>query len=483
MNLKVVSVNVGRTLLVDAFFMLLCMVLSVLNGMDSAFGPLLISFVITFITGAFPFIFVKRKASEITLKDGYLIIVLSWLLSFIFGMLPYVLWGGEFTLANAWFESVSGFTTTGATILTDIEGLPKSLLLWRSSTHFIGGLGVIMLLLLILPETSPFRFKLSSLEMSSLSKEGYRWRSSKKMYVIVSVYLVLTGLAALGFHLAGMSVFDSVNHAFSACATGGFSTRNESIASFDSVPVDIVCIIFMMLGSTHFGILFSCFATRSLRPLKHPVVKYFYLVTLVFALITSADLLIHGVYDSFPEALLHGTFQITSYISSTGFGSADNAMWPSLASAVMLVAAFQCGCSGSTTGGLKADRMIIAFKAAVNQIKNALYPNSVSRVKVGNTVIEDKAIQPVLIYIILYCFTMLVSLFLLMLCGMNGLDAFSSSLTSVANVGPAIGNLGTMGNFSEISSMAKVILSVDMIMGRVEIYPVLVTLAIIIRRK
>ena len=170
MNIKVISMNVGRALLVSALFMFLSMVVSVLNGMDSAFGPLAISFIITFIFGAFPFIFV-RQSPAISVRDGFLIIVLSWLLSFIFGMLPYVLWGGEFSLVNAWFESVSGYTTTGATILTDIERLPKSLLFWRSSTHFIGGLGVVVFLLLVLPTASPFRFKLTNIEQSSLSRE------------------------------------------------------------------------------------------------------------------------------------------------------------------------------------------------------------------------------------------------------------------------------------------------------------------------
>ncbi len=186
MNIKVISMNVGRALLVSALFMFLSMVVSVLNGMDSAFGPLAISFIITFIFGAFPFIFV-RQSPAISVRDGFLIIVLSWLLSFIFGMLPYVLWGGEFSLVNAWFESVSGYTTTGSTILTDIERLPKSLLFWRSSTHFIGGLGVVVFLLLVLPTASPFRFKLTNIEQSSLSREGYRYRSMSTVYVMVSI--------------------------------------------------------------------------------------------------------------------------------------------------------------------------------------------------------------------------------------------------------------------------------------------------------
>ena len=173
MNVRSISVNVGKALLVSALFMFLSIIISVVNGMDSAFTPLLISFVITLLVGSFPFIFVKNSA-PLTMKDGFITIVVAWVLSFVFGMLPYVLWGGEFTLMNAWFESVSGYTTTGATILNDIEALPDSLLFWRSSTHYIGGLGVVVFLLLVMPDASPYRLKLTNMEMSSLSKEGYK---------------------------------------------------------------------------------------------------------------------------------------------------------------------------------------------------------------------------------------------------------------------------------------------------------------------
>ena len=274
MNVKVISTNVGRALLVSALFMFLSMLVSVADGMDSAFAPLSISFIITFIVGAFPFVFVK-KSEAISLKDGFLIIVLSWVLSFIFGMLPYVLWGGEFSLINAWFESVSGYTTTGATILTEVESLPRSLIFWRSSTHFIGGLGVVVFLLLIMPNASPFRLRLTNIELSSLTKEGYRFRSVRTVYVIVSVYVGLVVVESVLLMIAGMTPFDAVNHAFSTVSTGGFSTKNNSIAYFDSVWIDLIIMVFMVLSSIHFGLLFTMFATRSFKPMKHPVVRYF----------------------------------------------------------------------------------------------------------------------------------------------------------------------------------------------------------------
>ena len=218
MNLKVITRNVGVALLVSALFMLLSVFVSIANGKDSALAPLLISFSITFICGIFPFIFVKRGPA-ISLKDGYMIIFLSWLMSFEFGMLPYALWGGPFTLVNAWFESVSGFTTTGASILEDVEILPKSLLFWRSSTHFIGGLGVVVFLLLIIPTSSPISLRLKNMELSNISKESYSSRANKTVSTFAWVYIGICVLAFLSYWAAGMSPFDAINHAFSVCAT------------------------------------------------------------------------------------------------------------------------------------------------------------------------------------------------------------------------------------------------------------------------
>ena len=201
-NVKAISVNVGKALLVSAFFMFVSLLISIAEGLDSAFTPLLISLIITTIVGAFPFIFV-RNSPVLTLKDGFLTIFLAWLLSFVFGMLPYVLWGGEFTIINAWFESVSGYTTTGSTILNDIEALPKSLLFWRSSTHYIGGLGVVVFLLMVMPSASPYRLKLTNMEMSSLSKEGYRYNSSKLVRVILQCMSASQRLHALPSGLQG----------------------------------------------------------------------------------------------------------------------------------------------------------------------------------------------------------------------------------------------------------------------------------------
>lgn len=481
MNVKAISTNVGKALLVSALFMFLSMIVSIVNGRDEAFGPLLISFIITLLVGAFPFIFVRGR-QPLTLKDGFLTIVLSWLLSFIFGMLPYVLYGGEFTFINAWFESVSGFTTTGSTILNDIEALPKGLLFWRSSTHFIGGLGVVVFLLLVMPDASPYRLKLTNMEMSSLSKEGYRYKSSKVVWIITTVYVSLTTAILLSLWAAGMPFFDALNHAFSIAATGGFSTRNLSIGAYESDTINFIVLFFMALCAMHFGLIYAVFATRSFKPFKNSVTAYYFGSIAVMSLIIMFSLLTEGGYDSFGRAVMDSTFTVVSYMSTAGFAICDNAEWPWLAGVVLLFASFQCGCAGSTTGGIKVDRILIAFKAISNEIKHRLHPSSVSHTRLSGHHLADAAVSAVLMYIVVYFVVIFISIIAVMLCGCEATEAVSGVIASVGSVGPGLGELGCLDNYSAQPAMAKFIYAFDMFLGRVEIYPVLVVISMIFRR-
>ncbi len=481
MNIKAISVNVGKALLVSALFMALSIGVSLYYGRDTGFGPLMISLVITLVVGAFPFIFVKNVPT-LSMKDGFVTIVLAWVLSFIFGMLPYVLWGGEFTLVNAWFESVSGYTTTGSSILNDVEALPKSLIFWRSSTHFIGGLGVVVFLLLVMPEASPYRLKLTNMEMSALSKDGYKYKSTKVIWVIISVYLGLMVTSCLAFWAAGMPFFDAVNHSFSIAATGGFSSRNLSIASFDSVLIDIVALVFMAVAAIHFGLLYAMFATRSFKPLNNTVVKYYFASILVTTLIIVFSLMFEGGYTSWGRAFLDAGFNVVSYMSTTGFANCDNSGWPWLAAVVLIFVSFHCGCSGSTTGGIKIDRLLISFKALSNEIRKRLHPTSVTQVRMGGHFLPDNTVSAVMMFIVVYVLVIFASIVLVMMFGTSASDAVTGVIASVGSVGPGIGELGSLENYSGQLTSAKVIYTFDMFLGRLEIYPVLVVLSMIFRR-
>lgn len=481
MNLKVISRNVGFALLTSAFFMFLSIIVSISRGNDSALAALLISFVITFTVGVFPFIFV-RSTERISLKDGYMIIVLSWSLSFIFGMLPYLLWGGPFSVVNSLFESVSGYTTTGATILENVEALPDSLLFWRSSTHFIGGLGVVVFLLLIIPSSSPVRLRLTNLEISSLSREGYRSRANKTVIIYSSVYFALVLLSFLSYWIGGMSAFDAINHAFSVCATGGFSTRNYSIASFNSNAINAITIVFMFLASVHFGTLFMAVVHRSFKPLNNPVLKYYFSTIVAASLISAFCMRLNDSGLTIGDSLMSGVFHTLTFISTTGFAIGDNNTWPAFVNILMLIISLQCGMAGSTTGGIKADRVFLTFKAVGQQVKHVIHPTSINQIRINNHYLKMEEAYPHLLFLGIYFIALCLSTGLNVLFGLEDANALYASVSCLSNVGPAIGDLGTFGNFNSVPVMSKLLFCVDMFIGRIEIYPVLAVLMMVFHR-
>ena len=482
MNVKVISRNVGYALLVSALFMFLSILVSVANGNDSALAALMISFTITFTVGIFPFIFV-RKSAAITLKDGYMIIALSWLLSFIFGMLPYALWGGPFTIINAWFESVSGFTTTGSTILDNIEALPNSLLFWRSSTHFIGGLGVVVFLLLIIPSSSQMRLRLTSLELSSLSKREYRSGANKTVYIFTYVYFGMAAASFLLYVMAGMSPFDAINHAMSVTATGGFSTRNLSIGAYNSVPIDLITMFFMLLSSIHFGMVFVAVVTRSLKPFRNEIFKFYLWSLVVTSVIVAMSLRVHGIEKTWGDALLSGSFHILSFASTTGFSIADNSLWPVLPSAMLVFVGIWCGMAGSTSGGVKSDRALLLCKEIKYQLRMVLHPASVNEIRVNGRVVRQDDVAPHILYIALYFMVVIISVAACLILNPDNGHALTAILTSLSNVGISVGELGSLSSFNAEPAAAKFIYTLDMFLGRVEIYPILAVVMMIFSRR
>lgn len=482
MNIKVISRNVGYALLFSALFMFLSILVSVANGNDSALAALMISFTITFTVGVFPFIFV-RKSAAITLKDGYMIIALSWLLSFIFGMLPYALWGGPFTIINAWFESVSGFTTTGFTILDNVEALPNSLLFWRSSTHFIGGLGVVVFLLLIIPSSSQMRLRLTTLELSSLSKREYRSGANKTVYIFTYVYFGLTAASFLLYVMAGMSPFDAINHAMSVVATGGFSTRNASIGAYDSITIDLITMLFMVLSSVHFGMIFVAVVTRSLKPFKNEIFKFYLSMIVVAGVIVSISIKAHGFEEAWGRSFLSGFFHVMSFASTTGFSIADNSSWPVLSDTILVLMGVCCGMAGSTTGGIKSDRMMFLCKEVKYQLRMVLHPASVKDIRVNGRVIRQNDIAPHILYIALYGLVVIISLVACLTLDPDNNQSFTAILSSLGNVGLSVDQLGSIYNCNGEPSSLKFIYTLDMFLGRVEIYPILAVVMMIFSRR
>jgi trk system potassium uptake protein TrkH len=325
--------------------------------------------------------------------------------------------------------------------------------------------------------------KLTNMEMSSLSKDGYRYKSSKVLKIIVTIYLGFVVTSFFSLWAAGMSAFDAINHAFSIAATGGFSTKNLSIAAFNSETINYIVLFFMIICAMHFGLLYSVIVTGSLKPLNNSVVRYYFGSIIVCSAISMVALMTQGGYTSWGKAAMDSTFTVASYISTTGFAICDNAMWPWLAGAMLVLVSLHCGCSGSTSGGFKIDRVVIALKAIGHEIKHRLHPSSVSSVRMSGQNLSDDSVSAVMMFIVLYVLAIFVSVIGVMLCGSEASTAVTGVVASIGSVGPGLGEIGCMDNYAAQSSMAKFIYTFDMFLGRVEIYPVLVVLSMIFKRR
>ncbi len=385
-------------------------------------------------------------------------------------MLPYLLWGGEFILINAWYESVSGYTTTGGTILTNIEAIPHSLLFWRASTHWIGGMGVVLFMLLILPEVSSIRLKLSRIEISSLSQESYHFRAIESVRVIAYVYFGLTLLETIALWISGMSLFDAICHSFATIATGGFSTRNNSVAYYDSVLIETIIIVFMTLSALNFGMIFLLVAKGSLLLFKSPVTRYYIAALLSGSTLVSLNLGLTGTYDSLGDSFRFGFFQTFSLATSTGFASADSSMWPNFSILLLIFFSLQCACSGSTSGGIKADRILISYYSIKAHITKRLHPRSVVPTRVGGHAIDPDTVSEVNLFIVFYLLCVLTASLLITLTGVDIMDAVSSTIAHIGNVGPGFGNVGSMSNYHLFNGFSKFVLTIIMILGRIELF-------------
>jgi len=453
-----------------------------LDGFDSSFSPLLLSAILTMTVGIFPLIFVRRH-KDINTREGLAILLIAWFMCCIFSMLPFVLWGGEFSLVNAWFESASGITTTGATVLQDIEALPKGLLFWRSSTHYIGGLGVVVFIMMILPSFGTVRYKMSKMDVDDISKNHYKYKSNKFIHVVVSVYLGITVCSLTALLLAGMPFFDAVNHALSVTATGGFSIKNTSIAAYDSPLVEWILIFFMIVASLHFGLIYASFATRSFKVFKNPITKFYLGTILGVSLLVTANLVTSGTIPNVGEALRHSFFTVVSTISTTGFGSTDTNVWPVFSIILLLYVGIQCGCSGSTTSGLRSDRVYLTLKAAWAQVIKMAYPTAVVQVKSEGQAIDREMLSSVSLYVLLYLILTLIMAVVYAAFGLDLMTSVSASVSMMSNVGPCFGTFGSsMSSFSTAPELVKVLMGFQMIIGRLGIYSILLVFVLYRKR-
>lgn len=452
-----------------AAFMLASAGVSLLNNHDSALYPLLLSSFVTAILGLFPLIFVER-VEEIKTKEGYAIVVGSWLVACVVGMFPYLIWGGEFSLVNAWFESVSGFTTTGASILNDIEFLPRGLLFWRSATTWIGGIGVVMFALVILPSMGRSRQMLYNVELSTIAKDNFHYRSREIMRILILVYFGLTLATTVLLKLSGMCWFDAATHAMSACGTSGFSTKNASVAFFDNPTIELVMMGAMTLSGIHFGVLYATMTGRRNNIFRSEIVRVYVGMMVIASLIIAANLFSDGLYPTFLESLRHASFQVVSVTTTSGFATADTNLWPSLAIILLIFCSVVCGCAGSTSGGIKVDRLVIAAKVIRNRVKLQQHPTAVITTRTDGTVQGDNVLNLVLTFIVAYILLVLVGTIVYAMFGCDIMTSFTAAIACIGNVGPGFGEVGSLDNYSELPTILKFNSTLLMLVGRLEIF-------------
>ena len=469
MRVSIILRYVGTVMLCVSAFMMVSAVISYMNNIDSGFYPLLLSALLTFTLGAFPILFVPR-ATSISNKEGFSIVVGSWVLASVVGMFPYLIWGGEFSLINAWFESVSGFTATGATILNDIEQLPQGLLFYRTSSNWLGGVGVVMFALVILPSLGTSRMSLSNVELSSLAKDNYRYRTQVIVRILLVVYVGLTAVTTLALKAAGLRWFDALNHAMSACATAGFSTKNASIAFYDNVVVELILAGAMLISSIHFGLIYATFLRKSNNIFRSEVVRTYITIVILSTLFVATSLFGANIFPTVWESLRHSFFQVVSLITTTGFATADTNLWTPFAIVILIFVSIVCACAGSTTGGMKIDRVLIFCKILMARIRRQQHPNAVIRIRVDGIAQDADLLNSVVVFIVAYIGLIFMATLTNTLFGQDLMTAFSSAVACIGNVGPGFGEVGSMGNFANIPAILKLQDSLLMLMGRLEIF-------------
>lgn len=412
----------------------------------------------------------KSNSDTFSKKEAYLSVSIAWFLMSVIGALPYVLSGYFPSYIDAFFESVSGFTTTGSSILTDIEVLPKSILFWRSFTHWIGGIGIIVLVIVIMPSAKINNYSIFSLESTVRDKVKPRIRSVG--YRLLGIYILLTFTEVVLLLFGNMSLYESVCHAFGTVSTGGFSPKNTSLINY-SPYIQYVVMIFMILGGTNF-ILHYFAIKRQFKPIKENEEFRFYISAIVIAGLFITLILYFQTDRSFEASFRDSFFQVASIITCTGFATSDYLLWPNLGWIMIFLLMFLGGSTGSTAGGIKIARHVIAIKSVKNIFVNQLHPHSIRTTHLNGKLINTEANISIISYIYWYLLAFLAGSISLVLMGLDGMTSTSAIATAMGGIGPGFGTIGPVSNFAHLPDAAKILLSVFMILGRLELYTIII---------
>lgn len=433
-----------------------------------------LSSLITLVCGAAMYLLtIKNLVSELSLRDSYFTVSFVWVVFSLFGALPYLLSGSITSFTDALFETVSGFTTTGSSIISDVEALPKSILFWRSLTHWIGGMGIIVLVVAIMPLLRIGGYNLFKSETSGMTQEKLSPKTTSTAKRLWAVYVILTFILIGLLLLGDMSFFDAINHAFSTMATGGFSTKNTSVSDFSSYSQYVIA-IFMFLAGMNFYLHYHFYKGRFKRVFSNIELRTYFGVVVVVSLLITITAIAHDNSIGVGEVLRNALFQVISVITTTGFATHDYHDWPHAASMLLFVLLFSGACVGSTGGGIKIIRHVVAYRHVLIYFKRTLHPNSVSLLKIGGEVIDEEKVGGLVSFMLLYMLTFSIGTVLMVFLGSDLFTSAAAVASNMGGVGTGIGSVGAFGNYSAFSDASKILLSLLMLIGRLELTTVLI---------
>jgi trk system potassium uptake protein len=470
-NVKLICKAIGLLLLLETCFMGLAILVALYYGEDvqSAFLP---SLFITFGSAVWLIIYSRESTNSMGKRDGFLIVTLAWALFSFFGAIPFYISGYLPSFVDAYFETVSGFTTTGSTIIKDVEALPNGLLFWRSMTHWMGGMGIIVFTIAFLPLLKAGGVKLFAAESTGPMKTKIHPRISDTARRLYYVYIFLTALLVILLFLEGMSLFDAVCHSFGAIATGGFSTRNASIAYYNSPIIDYTITLFIFFSGVNFILLYFLFKGKLKRFWDNEELRWYLGIILFTSLFIAVCLYMDG-YGGVEKSFRDSLFQVTSAITTTGYTTTDFMSWDPMLWTLLLFAMITGSSAGSTAGGAKIVRVVIVMKNIRAEFQRFLHPNAVIPVRMDHAVVSSQVVTNTLVFLFSYLLLIFLSTFILAVTGMSFENSFGASVSAISNIGMTVGEYSATSTFCDIPQMAKAYLSFLMLIGRLEIFTML----------
>ena len=473
MQLSIVAKTIGLLLMVFSFAQIPPLVVDLIYT-EGEYISFLYSFLLTVLGGLvlwWPF---REVNKDFRLREGVLIVVCFWIVLSLFGTLPFLITDSisKLSFSDAFFESMSGLTTTGATVLSQLDGLPKSILFYRQQLQWLGGMGIIVLAVAVLPLLGVGGMELYHAESSGIAKDRLTPKLRNTAIALWKIYVSLTVLCAIGYFFSGMSIFDAISHSFSTVAIGGFSTHDGSIGYFNSPAIEMIAMFFMFLAGINFSLHFVAWNNRSLVDyIKDSEFKTYSMVLICSTIIVIAALSFNSQYESSSETLRHSLFQTISIATTTGFTSQNFSSWPAAIPVFLIMMSFIGACVGSTGGGIKVVRILVMFRLGMKEIHKFIRPNAQVSVKLNKSSINEKALVSVLGFFSLYAISFFLILMLLMFAGLDQVTAYSATAATMNNLGPGLGDVAQ--NYGSLGEVAKWILSFSMLIGRLEVLTII----------